>query len=119
MNEVDLKKRAEELEQTLQLQIAQLKKDSGLWLKVGAAVLAVGLVAFKLVKKPHKRKSRKHLALGEMSEANPWKTGRKRKRKASSFFPPLNNRLLLLLFSLAQSKVMEELSKRRNRANEN
>ncbi len=57
MSEVDLKKRAQELEQTLQLQLSQLKKDSETWLKVGAAVVAVGLLVSALAKRSQNKKS--------------------------------------------------------------
>lgn len=116
MNEVELKKRAEELEQTLQLQLAQLKKDSRLWLKVGGAALVVGLITYKLIRKPARETSRKS---NERAEAGIWKSRGKGKRKSSAFFPPIKKRLLLLLYSLGQSKVMAELNKRTNRADEN
>ncbi len=118
MNEDELIKRAQELEQTLQLQIAQLKKDSGVWLKVGGAVLLVGLVAYKIRGKSRRKKKEGKLRAYEMEEADRWRGKRKRSRKTSSFFPPFNNRLLMLLFSLGQSKVMAELSKSRSRTNE-
>ncbi|AFL83696.1 hypothetical protein Belba_1057 [Belliella baltica DSM 15883] len=46
----DLKKKAEELEETLQAQLNLIKSDSQDWLKVGSGILAGGLLAFGLVK---------------------------------------------------------------------
>lgn len=120
MNEDELIKKAQELEQTLQLQIAQLKKESGVWLKVGGAMLLVGLVAYKMRGKSRRKKKEEKSRAYEKEEADRWtgKRKRERSRKTSSFFPPFNNRLLMLLFSLGQSKVMAELNKSRSRTNE-
>ena len=46
----DLKKKAEELEETLQAQFNLIKSDSQDWLKIGSGILVGGLVAFGLVK---------------------------------------------------------------------
>ncbi|MCR9016301.1 hypothetical protein [Aquiflexum gelatinilyticum] len=42
----ELNKKAEELEQTLKVQLDMVKKESGDYIKIGGAVLAGGLVAF-------------------------------------------------------------------------
>lgn len=111
MNEVDLKKRAAELEQTLQLQLAQFKKNSQTWVKVAAAILAVGLIASAVTKSGRKKKNRKTQYIKDAIQ-EPVHQIQKRS-KTSSFFPPLKKRLALALFSLGQAKLMEELKKRR------
>lgn len=56
----DLKKKAEELEATLQAQLNLIKSDSENWLKVGSGVLAGGMVAFGLVKFLNRKKNSKN-----------------------------------------------------------
>jgi hypothetical protein len=116
MNEVDLKKRASELEQTLQLQLAQLKKDSQTWLKIGGAIVAVALVTSALVKS---RRKKKHKATFRLQEAiqEPADQIRKKARR-SSLFPPIKKRLFMALLSLGQAKLMDELKKRQGKWDE-
>src|SRR5690554_211922 len=111
MNEVDLKKRAEELEKTLQLQLAHLKENSQTWLKVAAAIVVVGLIATAVTKRGRKKKIRKRAYLKDAIQ-EPVHQIQKRSR-SSSFFPPLKKRLALALFSLGQAKLMEQLKKRK------
>lgn len=119
MNEIDIKKKAEELERTLQLQLAQLKKDSQLWVKVGGAALAIGLIATVVVK-GGKMKNKKSAKLKDATyePIHKIKKNKKRKAKTSSFFTPIRNRLFLALFSLGQARLMEELKKRKENFNE-
>lgn len=55
----DMKKKAEELEQTLEMQFNLVKRESGDWFKVGGAVLVGGLVSYALVRMVQKKKTRK------------------------------------------------------------
>lgn len=59
MKNNELKKKAEELEQTLEMQLNLAKRETSDYLKIGGAVVAGGLVAFTLVKliqnKQHKK----------------------------------------------------------------
>lgn len=116
MNEVDLKKRAEELEQTLQLQIAQLKKDSQTWLKIGGAVVAVALVVSALAKGRKKKKYKRSQHLTEAIQEPVHRI--QKKAKTSSFFPPVKKRLFMALLSLGQAKLMEELKRRQGKSHE-
>lgn len=116
MNEVDLKKRAEELEQTLQLQLVQLKRDSEIWLKVGGAVLAVAVLTSMVVKKSRKKKRKiSHRAADAVKEPVQQIT---KNTKNSSFFPPMRKRLLMALLSFGQAKLMAEFKKRQEKWNE-
>ncbi|MFD2036426.1 hypothetical protein ACFSKL_16595 [Belliella marina] len=56
----DLKNKAEELEQTLQAQLAFLRSDSRDWAKMGAGVLLGGLVAFGVVRALKGKKNNKN-----------------------------------------------------------
>lgn len=115
MNEVDLKKRAEELEQALQLQLAQLKKDSETWLKVGGAVLAVAVLTSMLAKR---RKKKRNIGRRVADAVQEPVQQISKKTKNSSFFPPMKKRLLMALLSLGQAKLMAELKKRQEKWNE-
>lgn len=117
MNEVDLKQRAAELEQTLQLQLTQLRKDSEIWLKTGGAALAIGLVAAAVMKRKKKKKSRASLSFDKVTEQANRKI-RKAKATSPSLLSPLKKRIFLALFSLGQAKLMEELKKRKETWNE-
>lgn len=55
----DMKRKAEELEQTLEMQLNLVKRESGDWFKVGGAVLIGGLVSYALVRMVQKKKTRK------------------------------------------------------------
>ena len=116
MSEVDLKKRAQELEQTLQLQLSQLKKDSETWLKVGAAVVALGLVVSALAKRSRKKKGKRIQHLADTIQEPAHRI--KKKARTSSFFPPLKKRLFMALLSLGQAKLMEELKRRQGKSHE-
>lgn len=54
-----LKKKAEELEQTLEMQLSLVKKESEDWVKVGGAVLAGGALAFLAVRLLGGKKNKK------------------------------------------------------------
>ena len=104
MNKIEkLQKRAIELEDTLELQVAQFKKESKVWVQMGGVALIAGLIAYKVVKskkggKKMKKKTAK-IANGETSH-----------RKAS-FFPSFRKRLFLALLTYGQSRLFETLKK--------
>ncbi|MCH6200117.1 hypothetical protein MMU07_11025 [Aquiflexum sp. LQ15W] len=55
----DLNKKAEELEQTLQMQLDLAKKESEEWIKVGGVVLAGALITFATIKLLGRKKNKK------------------------------------------------------------
>ncbi|EIM77147.1 hypothetical protein A3SI_07639 [Nitritalea halalkaliphila LW7] len=61
MNE-ELKKQAEALEQTLRMQLSVAKNEQGDILKLGAAVLGGGILAFSLVRLFKGKKKKKNAA---------------------------------------------------------
>lgn len=111
MSEIDIKKRADELEQTLKLQLAQLKKDSQVWFKVGGAALAIGLIVTVVAKSGKSKRNRKNRKLKDVFP-EPVQKFKGRKAKTASFFAPVRKRIFLALFSLGQAKLMKELKKR-------
>lgn len=116
MKEIELRKKSEELERTLQLQWNQLKKDSEVWVKVGGAALALGLISYTVVKASSKKKHKKQLASGKVDQEEIREVyRRKRGSKKPSFFSSLRNRLFLTLLSYGKARFMDEL-KRRSRA---
>jgi hypothetical protein len=56
----DLLKKSEELEETLQAQLNLMKSDSKEWLKVGAGIVAGGLLAYGLANLIHGKKNNKN-----------------------------------------------------------
>ena len=59
MKKSELQKKAEELEQTLEMQLSLVKKESEGFAKIGGAVLLGGIVAFAAVRLLGKKKNRK------------------------------------------------------------
>lgn len=116
MNDVDLKRRAAELEQSLQLQLQAIKKDSQVWLVGGGAALLAGIIAFSVTKKKRKKKKKKRLKSDAKHAAATFeaRTTSRPSRKAS-FFSSLKKRLFLTLLSYGQAKFIEELNKRKRR----
>jgi hypothetical protein len=56
----DLLKKSEELEETLQAQLNLMKSDSKEWLKVGAGIVAGGLLAYGLANLIYGKKNNKN-----------------------------------------------------------
>ncbi len=109
----ELKKKSEELEQTLAKQLELLKKDSEEWLKVGAVVLAAGLLTYGIVKVTRKKKVNKTEKALEALEQQGLLTKdieeKLRKPSRSSFWPTLSQRLLILGLALAKEKFLTNL----------
>jgi len=59
MKKTELQKKAEELEQTLQMQLSLVKQESEGFAKIGGAVLLGGVVAFLSVRLLGRKKNRK------------------------------------------------------------
>lgn len=109
----ELEKKSEELEQTLAKQLELLKKDSEEWLKVGAVVLAAGLLTYGIVKATRKKKVNKTEKALEALEQQGLLTkdieDKLRKPAKSSFWPTLSQRLLILGLALAKEKFLTNL----------
>ncbi|WP_194774964.1 hypothetical protein [Pararhodonellum marinum] len=111
MSEIDLKKQAEELEQTLKKQLELLKKDSENWLKFGGIILAGGLLSAGLVRSLGRKKRKKK------SESIPYELGQQnfvagpapKKKKKKSFLARLLKRVFMVGIALAKVKIMDEL----------
>lgn len=109
----ELVRKSEELEQTLAMQLQLLKKDSEEWLKVGAVVLAAGLVAYGIVKVTRKKKVNKTEKALEALEQQGLLTKdieeKLRKRSKSRFWPSLSQRLFIVGLALIKEKFLDNL----------
>lgn len=109
----ELKKKSEELEQTLAKQLELLKKDSEEWLKVGAVVLAAGLLTYGILKATRKKKVNKTEKALEVLEQQGLLTkdieDKLRKRSKSSFWPSLSQRLFIVGLALVKEKFLANL----------
>ncbi len=94
----ELKRQAEELEQTLQKQMELFKEDSQVYLKVGGIALLGGLLAVG---------SMRLLSGKSNKEAKNDKQGKK--KKGYSFFRTIRNRLLWMAFDYGKARLVEKL----------
>ncbi|RZS95139.1 hypothetical protein [Cecembia calidifontis] len=110
----DLKKKAEELEQTLEMQLSLAKKESEDWVKVGAAVLVGGAVAFlavRLLAGKKKRKTEKVLKVLEKEGLLDDEITKKLTKKSD---PGFLGRLSAVLLPIAINYGKEQLMNRFN-----
>lgn len=103
MNKIEkLQKRAIELEDTLELQVAQFKKESKVWVQMGGVAFIAGLIAYKVVKSKRGGKPKKDTAKIVSGQSS---------RRKASFFPSFKKRLFLALLTYGQSRLFEILKK--------
>ncbi|MEB2778787.1 hypothetical protein [Algoriphagus persicinus] len=109
----DLKKKEEELEQTLARQLELFKAESSDWLKVGGVVLVGGLIALAIFKTRSKRKDRKTEEALEVLEREGLLTKEIEKRltegSKSTFWPSIGQRLFILGLAFAKDKFLPNL----------
>lgn len=109
----ELEMKSEELEQTLAKQLELLKKESEVWLKLGAVVAVGALVTYGIVKATSKKKVRTTDKALEVLEKegllNEDIKNRLVKSEKSSFWPNLTQRLLILGLALAKDKIYNEI----------
>jgi hypothetical protein len=120
MNETNLKKKAEELEQTLAKQLEVLKTDYQLWVKLGGTVLLSGIAAFALVRviKGDKNKKLKK-ALRELEKEGILNRGRENQVQFQplsyskpSFWAPVGQRILMAAFDFGKDRIFAEIAKK-------
>lgn len=115
MSNLELKKKAEDLEKQLDMQLGVLKKESESWAKVGGAVLAGGLLVYGTKKAFGKKKKPK--SKPKKSSPSSHSKGshmRKPKRQKASFMGGFGKRLFMVALSLGQAKLIDVLSKKLN-----
>ncbi|MBS9525364.1 hypothetical protein KIH41_00480 [Litoribacter ruber] len=122
MSDIDLKRKAEELEQTLHKQFEVIKSDSQTWVKLGGTVLISGLVTFGIVRAIQGRKSKKiedavkRLEQEGMLSRTPAPEDRYYYHPApapkSSFWAPVGQRIMMAAFEFVKAKVMADLAER-------
>ncbi len=110
---MDLKSKAEELEQTFSKQLEFLKLDSKEWVKIGGLVLAGGLLTYAIVRAGKKKKNRDtDLALEALEREGLLTKDLERKLtepKKSTFWPSLSQRLLIVGLAFAKEKFLPNL----------
>jgi hypothetical protein len=120
MSELDLKRKAEELEQTLHKQFEMMKSDTETWVKIGGAVVVSGLVTFGLVRAFQGRKSKKiEKALQQLeSEGMIAKSPDNRYYyppmpvQKQSFWAPVMQRVLMAAFDFGKARLLAEIARR-------
>lgn len=122
MNEIDLKKKAEELELRLKLQIEQFKNDSQVYVLGGGIALVTGLITYVIVRIKKKKNRKKRIRAAAVYTPEPAareipEMERKRKKRASrssSLVSTIKKRLLFSLLSFGQAKLVDELNRRKS-----
>lgn len=106
----ELKQRSEELEQTLHIQLDQLKKDSEIYAKVAGIALLTGLVSIGMVRllSSGKRKARNDEISGKKGFKKK-KKGKKKKKQGYSFFGNLGKRFFWILLDYGKDRLLEKL----------
>lgn len=114
----DLKKKAEELEQTLGMQLSLAKKESEDWVKAGAGVLVGGLVAFSVFRILSGKKNKKTenvLKVLEREGLLDEELEKKLTQKQSSGFMSRMGALLLpILINYGKQQFLDQMAKKEN-----
>ena len=109
----ELKRKEQELEQTLARQMELIKAESGGWLKIGGVVLVGGLIALAVVKARKSKKDRKTEEALLVLEREGLLTKDIEKKltegSKSSFWPSMGQRLLILGLAFAKEKFLPNL----------
>ncbi|MDR7131570.1 hypothetical protein J2X69_003934 [Algoriphagus sp. 4150] len=109
----ELKKKEEELQETLARQYELFKAESGDWVKIGGVVLVGGLIALAIVKTRKTRKDRKTEEVLEVLEREGLLTKDIERKltesSKSSFWPGMGQRLLILGLAFAKEKFLPNL----------
>ncbi|WP_192347297.1 hypothetical protein [Algoriphagus sp. Y33] len=109
----ELRKKEEELEETLARQFELFKAESGDWVKIGGVVLAGGLIALAISKTRKTRKDRQTQEVLEVLEREGLLTKDIEKKltegSKSSFWPSMGQRLLILGLAFAKDKFLPNL----------
>jgi len=120
MSELDLKKKAQELEQTLVKQLEVLKTDSQLWVKLGGTVLLSAIAAYSITRAVRGNKSKKLAkAIKELEKEGLIARGTDQQMhyqpvayKKPSFWAPIGQRILMAAFDFGKAKLISEIASR-------
>jgi hypothetical protein len=110
----DLNKKAEELEQTLQMQLDLAKKESEEWIKVGGVVLAGALITFATIKLLGRKKNKKTQKVLETLEKEGLLDEEIKTKLTQKSQPGLLGRLSAVLIPIAVSYGRDQLINRLN-----
>jgi ABC-type nickel/cobalt efflux system permease component RcnA len=120
MSELDLKKKAQELEQTLVKQLEVLKTDSQLWVKLGGTILISAVAAYTVTRALRGNKSKKLAkAIKELEKEGLIARGNDNQMhyqpvayRKPSFWAPIGQRILMAAFDFGKAKLISELASR-------
>jgi len=120
MSELDLKKKAQELEQTLVKQLEVLKTDSQLWVKLGGTIIISAVAAYTVTRALRGNKSKKLAkAIKELEKEGLINKGSDNRMhyqpvtyKKPSFWAPIGQRILMAAFDFGKAKLISELANR-------
>ncbi len=118
----NLEKRAEELEQTLKMQLNMVKHESGEIVKVGGTVLVGGLITYTLIRMFKKKKRRKTdvvmEALQRQGLLDDEIKARLTRKKSSGLFGRLSAVLMPMAVNYGKSMFLQRLEQSKNKSNE-
>lgn len=109
-----LKKKAKELEQTLEMQLSLAKKESEDWVKIGGVVLAGGVLAFLAVKLLSGKKNKKTEKVLEVLEREGLLDDEISEKLTKKREPGFLGRLSAIVLPLAIKYGQEQLMKKLN-----
>lgn len=110
----ELNKKAEELEQTLKVQLDMVKKESGDYIKIGGAVLAGGLVAFAAYRIFGRKKNNKTKRVLQTLEREGLLDEEIREKLTRKLEPGFLGRLSAVLLPIAVNYGREQLANKLN-----
>ncbi|TVP50311.1 MAG: hypothetical protein EA341_07750 [Mongoliibacter sp.] len=114
----DLKKKAEELEQTLGMQLSLAKKESEDWVKAGAGVLVGGLVAFSVFRILSGKKNKKTENVLKVLEREGLLDDELEKKltqkQSSGFISRMGALLLPVLINYGKQQFLDQMAKKEN-----
>ena len=122
MNDIELKKKAEELELRLNLQLQQFKNDSQVYILGGGIALVTGLISYGIIRRKRRKSKRKQIraaAVYKPEHLVPNVPERERKRnkrasRSSSLVSTIKKKLFYSLLAFGQAKLVNELNRRRS-----
>jgi hypothetical protein len=112
MDQIDLQKQSQELEQTLYKQLELVKKDSDVYIKVAGVAMAAGLIGYGLVKltsKPAPIKSKKK---------KKFKKKKNQKKKGYSIWGTIRERLFWLIMDFLKKRFLAYMATRMSTSGE-
>lgn len=119
MKKTELEKKAEELEQTLEMQLSLVKKESEGFAKIGGAILLGGIVAFTAVRLLGRKKNNKTEKILKTLEKEGLLDEEIKHKLTQKSQPGLLGRLGAILLPIAINYGKEQFLKKLNESENN